>query len=71
MKRRWQDPEYRARMIAARARTAEDRRKYPWKYSRLMVPDGMRKAEAMAAWAEARTKAKRLFALWKEAGLIS
>ena len=37
-------------MIAARQRSAEDRRRNPMKYSRLGVPTGMRKAEAMALW---------------------
>ena len=37
-------------MIAARHRSTEDRRKDPLKYSRLGVPTGMRKAEAMALW---------------------
>jgi len=46
----WQDPAYRSKMIASRHRSAEDRRKDPLKYSRLGVPTGMRKAEAMALW---------------------
>jgi hypothetical protein len=37
-------------MIAGRHRSTEDRRKDPLKYSRLGVPNGMRKAEAMALW---------------------
>jgi hypothetical protein len=37
-------------MIAARHRSTEDRRKDPLKYSRLGVPTGMRRAEAMKLW---------------------
>jgi hypothetical protein len=37
-------------MIAARHRSTENRRKDPLKYSRVGVPTGMRKAEAMALW---------------------
>src|SRR5260370_468821 len=40
------DPEHRRKMIAARHRSTEDRRKDPLRYSRLGVPTGMRKAEA-------------------------
>jgi hypothetical protein len=37
-------------MIVARHRSTEDRRKDPLKYSRLGVPNGMRKAETMTLW---------------------
>jgi hypothetical protein len=37
-------------MIAARHRSTEDRRKDPLKYSRVGVPTGMGKAEAMELW---------------------
>ena len=50
LRKLWQDPAYYSKMIAARHRSTEDRRKNPMKYSRLGVPTGMRKAEAMAAW---------------------
>jgi hypothetical protein len=50
LRKLWQDPAYRSKMIAARHRSTEDRRKDPLKYSRLGVPTGMRKAEAMALW---------------------
>ena len=49
-KKLWRDPGHRRKMIAARHRSTEDRRKDPLKYSRLGVPTGMRKAEAMALW---------------------
>jgi hypothetical protein len=44
-------------MSEARARTAADRKLHPEKYSRLGVPDGMRKADAEKLWAVARAKA--------------
>jgi hypothetical protein len=50
LRKLWQDPAYRSKMVAARHRSTEDRRKDPLKYSRLRVPTGMRKAEAMALW---------------------
>jgi hypothetical protein len=62
----WSDPEYRAKMIAARARSAEDRRANPAKYSRLGVPDGMRRATALKAWSKARTNADAFMATLEE-----
>jgi hypothetical protein len=56
-KKQWQDPEYRERMIAARSRSAEDRQENPERYSRLGVPSGMHRAEALAAWSEANKMA--------------
>jgi hypothetical protein len=50
LRKLWQDPAYRSKMIAARHQSTEDRRKDPEKYSRVGVPAGMRKAEAMALW---------------------
>jgi hypothetical protein len=52
-KQLWQIPEHREKMLTARARSAVDRRKDPKKYSRIGVPNGMRKAEAQKAWAAA------------------
>ncbi len=48
-----------AHKLEARARTAEDRRRNPAKYSRLGVPDGMRKAEADKLWALAKAQADK------------
>ena len=53
----WQDPEHRAKMIAARRRSIEDRRKNPDRYSRLGVPNEMHKDEAAKAWAVAQSLA--------------
>jgi hypothetical protein len=49
-KKKWQNPEYRERMLAARARAGQENSE---RYSRLGVPSGMHRAEAVAAWAEA------------------
>jgi hypothetical protein len=69
-KRLWLDPEHRARMIAARARSAEDRRANPAHYSRIGVPDGMRQAEAMKAWAVAREHANEIMRGLEAAGVV-
>src|SRR5258708_37691833 len=57
MKKRWADPAYRAKQIAGRQRTALDRARHPEKYSRVGVPNGMRKAEAQALGDRASTLA--------------
>jgi hypothetical protein len=55
MKRKWADPAYRAKQDAIFAQ----RRRNPVKsWSRRGVPDGMTKAEARVAWAEAHLKAR-------------
>jgi hypothetical protein len=53
MKRRWQTPEYQAKQAAGRERRAEDQRRRPEHYSRLGVPNGWRRPEAIEAWKEA------------------
>jgi hypothetical protein len=44
-------------MISAKSRSTEERRKNPERYSRLGVPNGMRKPEAAEVWAVAKTLA--------------
>jgi hypothetical protein len=70
-RRLWQDPDHRAKMLAARARSAEDRRLNPSHYSRLGVPDGMRKAEALEAWGEARKGADEYLSTLETQGLVA
>jgi hypothetical protein len=55
----WADPEHRAKMCAAGFKPvdAEDHHANPTKYSRLSIPNGMRRAEAEAAWDEASKRA--------------
>lgn len=43
----------------------------PAKYSRLGVPDGMRRAEAEAAWAAARDQAEKVFRHMVEQGIVA
>jgi hypothetical protein len=69
-RRLWQDPVHRAKMIAARQRSAEARRKNPRKYSRMGVPDGMRKAEAMEAWEQARIGADQYMRALEDQGIV-
>jgi hypothetical protein len=52
-KQLWQDPEYHHKIIAARHRSAEDRRNDPHHYSRLGIPNGWRKEDAMEALTQA------------------
>jgi hypothetical protein len=46
----WADPVYRAKRAEGTKRMCADRAANPDKYSRVMIPNGMRRAEAMAAW---------------------
>src|SRR5689334_5510845 len=55
--RLWADPEHRAKMVEARQHSAAERRKDVAKFTRLGVPDGMRKAEAVKLWDAARVGA--------------
>jgi hypothetical protein len=57
-------------MQEARARTAEDRRRNPAKYSRLGVPDGMRKAEADKLWAVAKAQADEFMRTLEAQGVV-
>jgi hypothetical protein len=57
-------------MVAARQRSTEDRRKNPQKYSRLGVPNGMRKAEAMKARDTARSLADTIMAGFEAQGIV-
>jgi hypothetical protein len=66
----WQNSEHRAKMIAARHRSTEDRRKDPQKYSRTGVPNGMRKAEAMKALDIARETADTIMKGFEAQGIV-
>ena len=70
LKKLWQDAAYRSKMITARHRSTEDRRKNPLKYSRLGVPTGMRKAEAMALWDTAGEIADRIVRALEANGVL-
>jgi hypothetical protein len=58
-------------MQEARARTAEDRRRNAAKYSRLGVPDGMRKAEADKLWAVAKAQADEFMSSLEAKGIVA
>ena len=70
MRKRWADPEYRAKQIEGRQRTALDRVRHPDKYSRAGIPNGMRKAEAQALWDEASTLADGAMKRLEEQGVV-
>jgi hypothetical protein len=57
-------------MSAARRRTAAARRENPHLYSRIGVPDGMRKPEAMKAWDEARGAADEYISTLETKGIV-
>lgn len=71
LRKKWADPVYREKLIARR-KFAQDYRKannipYP---TRMGVPDGMRKAEALEIWAQARAYAKRFIEIMEEKELV-
>jgi hypothetical protein len=70
MQKRWADPAYRAKQIAGRQRTACDRGRHPEKYSRVGIPNGMRKAEAQALWDKASTLADAAMERLAEQGVV-
>jgi hypothetical protein len=67
----WQDGQHRAKMIAARRRSAEARRQNPERYSRLGVPNGMHRAEAQALWTEAQSQADSAIKGLEAQGIVS
>jgi hypothetical protein len=69
-RRLWSDPTHRARMIAARRRSADERRNNPHLYSRVGIPDGMRKAEALKAWDEAGRGAAAFLVSLETQGIV-
>jgi hypothetical protein len=69
----WADPEHRAKMCAAGFKPvdAEDHRANPTTYSRLGIPNGMRRAEADAAWGAAAALADNAMAGLEAQGLVT
>ena len=68
LKELWKDPEWRARTLANQ-RAAGVKRRGPGK-GRIGVPDGMRKAEALQAWAVAKESADKTMIDLEKAGLL-
>jgi uncharacterized Rossmann fold enzyme len=57
-------------MIAARQRSADDRRNDPHHYSRLGIPNGWKKAEAMEALAQANELADNMIKDFEQQGIV-
>ena len=70
MKQRWTDPAFRAKQIEGRQRTVIARARHPEKYSRVWIPNGMRKAEAQALWDKASTLADAAMERLAEQGVV-
>lgn len=67
MKRRWQDPEYRAKQEAHFAARRADPTK---SWSRRGIPDGFTRETAAQAWQAAEEKAKLAMRALKKLGLV-
>jgi hypothetical protein len=68
LRKKWQDPEYRERMRLVHLKNAEGRRTNPEKYTRLGVPDGMRKKDVAPLWEQANKLADRFIQIMKDKG---
>jgi hypothetical protein len=66
----WQDPVYKEKMRLRDIRTRELRLANPENFARRGVPDGMRKQQALALWAEAREKGKRFIQIMEDAEIV-
>lgn len=64
----WADPVRREQMLAQRRATRALREHTYKPRSRMGVPDGMRKAEAMALWDKAKVEANRFIEIMTDAG---
>jgi hypothetical protein len=70
LKAKWQDPEYRAKMQERDKQREQLRREDPEKFSRLGVPNGMRKDEANKLWAVAEEQADKIIQTLKAEGVL-
>jgi hypothetical protein len=70
MKVKWQDPKYRAQMKKRDKEREELRKADPARFSRLGVPNGMRKDEANRLWAVAAKQADKVIQTLKDAGVL-
>ena len=68
IKRCWADPAYRAKRAEGQKQHFLDRVANPDKYSRVGIPNGMRRAEAMAMWESAATLADEAMRQLQERG---
>ncbi|MCK1278659.1 hypothetical protein IVB46_25880 [Bradyrhizobium sp. 61] len=70
LKELWATPEFRERMKQRDQMRIKSAKRDPTKFSRYGVPDGMRRAEATLAWAQANEHADRFIAALKQNGQI-
>ena len=70
MKAKWLEPEYRAKMAERDNRREELRKADPERFSRLGVPNGMRKEEAVKLWNVADKQADKIIQTLKAAGVL-
>jgi hypothetical protein len=69
-KKLWQNPEHRAKMVAARRKLIPLWKAYPERFSRRGVPNGMRKPEAMKLWSEANRLADLAMRGFEAQGIV-
>jgi hypothetical protein len=70
IKRCWADPAYRAKRAEGQRQHFIDRARDPDRYSRVGIPNGMRRAEAMAMWERASTLADEAMRQLQERGIL-
>jgi hypothetical protein len=70
IKRCWADPAYRAKRAEGQRQHFLDRARDPDKYSRVGIPNGMRRAEAMAMWERASALADEAMKRMQERGIL-
>jgi len=70
IKRCWADPAFRAKRAEGQKQHFVDRAANPDKYSRVGIPNGMRRAEAMAKWARADALADEAMRQMQEQGVL-
>jgi hypothetical protein len=66
----WADPETRERWLASKKFLRETRGHTYKKPSRMGVPDGMRKDEAMALWEKSKAEARKFIQIMEEKDLL-
>lgn len=69
-KKLWQNPEHRAKMVAARRKLTPLWKAHPERFSRRGVPNGWTKAEATKAWKEAHRLADLAIKGFEVAGVV-
>jgi hypothetical protein len=70
LKAKWLEPTYRAAMSERDRRREELRQAEPWRFSRLGIPNGMKREEAQKRWAVADKQADRSIQTLKDAGML-